>query len=133
MSEGMRAPKFLIQKVHADGSRDEPVLYGLGDVISAPDCQMGRRGFLVTSAIGLGALAALTLGCDSQENKSKSSSASEPVKAPSVLELEAKYLQGLVAHQGGINTIAFSPDGNVLASGADDTTVKPGPYRRGAW
>ena len=67
MSETPRVPRFQLQKIYTDGSREAPELHALNGINAA--CRMGRRGFLLTSAIGAGALAALTLGCDATPEK----------------------------------------------------------------
>ena len=110
MAKKLHTPKFQLQNVYADGSRDEPELYALNGIDAK--CRMGRRGFLLTSAIGAGTLAALTLGCDSTPEKKA------PLQnAPTLPQVSTQSVDGVAAHwPDSIYTLAFSPDGSLLAA-----------------
>jgi len=48
-----------------------------------------------------------------------------PTKPPSSLKLEAfSLLRTLTGHEETVHSVAFSPDGQTLASGSEDTTIK---------
>ena len=44
-----------------------------------------------------------------------------PVLAAASLELKAEKK---IAHNGDVNSVAFSPDGKTIVSGSDDKTLK---------
>jgi len=126
MSDGINRPRFQLEKVYADGSREEPELHSL-DGIDA-NCRMGRRGFLLTSAIGVGALAALSTGCASGSAQSVSSDsagpkapANHPVSAP---RISAPKIHGLTAHRNTVHSLVFSSDGKTLFTAGSDDKVK---------
>ncbi|MCL1889886.1 MAG: WD40 repeat domain-containing protein [Desulfovibrionaceae bacterium] len=106
-----RIPEFQLEKVYADGRLEEPELhrlYGLD-----PSCRMGRRGFLLTSALGAGTLAALA-------PSGRARGAEGPSAIPAV---RVEIADGLAAHYETVRTLAFHPDGSLLAS-ADDKAIK---------
>ncbi len=132
MNKKLQIPRFQLQRVYEDGSRDEPKLHALTGIDAA--CRMGRRGFLLTSAIGTGLLAGLTAmaGCVPQ---AVSTGAMKSTQIPGQTDLEPvtfpaqasppRSTNSVKAHKGGIMDLAFSPDGKLLASiAAEDTTIK---------
>ena len=97
----IKGPDFLLKRVYSDGSSDEPLLYQLSDIDTT--WKMKRRGFLLTSAIGM----AILSGC----------------YFPSGL-FSKKTADDVKAHISTIFSLSFSPDGRVLASGSADKTIK---------
>ncbi|MCL1889240.1 MAG: WD40 repeat domain-containing protein [Desulfovibrionaceae bacterium] len=117
MSGRTRIPKFQLEKIYAGGNLEAPELHRLESL--DPSCRMGRRGFLLTSALGAGALAALLPGCQTRKDEEKTE---EPQAA--LPELRVDIADSLAAHHIGIPALAFHPDGGLLASGSNDQTVK---------
>ncbi|MCL1915487.1 MAG: WD40 repeat domain-containing protein [Desulfovibrionaceae bacterium] len=113
MSGRTRIPEFQLEKIYAGGRREEPELhrlYGLD-----PSCRMGRRGFLLTSALGAGALAALAPSGQARGEEG-------PSAIPAV---RVEIADGLAAHYETVRTLAFHPDGKLLVSGSGfDCTIK---------
>lgn len=112
MRKKLQVPKFQLEKVYSDGSRDEPALHALNGIDIG--CRMGRRGFLLTSAVGVGVVGMLSVSGVAE-------AAEKELTQPSD---DAKKMKGLVAHLDAVNTLAFSPNGRMLASGSKDKTVK---------
>ena len=104
----MEIPKYQLQKVCKDGSREEPALYEIHDLPRLGDFKLGRRGFLLTSAIGAGLMGALSTGCADLDLGS-----GWPFGMDSSEGLEKTPLR---AHLGVVAGLAFSPDGSLLAS-----------------
>ncbi len=124
MSDKMRVPNFKLEKVYSDGRREEPQLHALSGI--DVNCRMGRRGFLLTSALGAGALAALSSGCMSANSKFSSENATslrQQIKITSNV-LEADYPHGIASHKGGVYALAFSPDSKLLASASSEGVLK---------
>jgi len=115
MSDGIQKPRFQLEKIYDDGSREEPELHSL-DGIDA-NCRMGRRGFLLTSAVGAGALAALSTGC-------AFGSASSRAQDIGVPRINAPNIHGLVAHEGIVHSLVFSSDSKMLFTAGNDSKVK---------
>jgi WD40 repeat protein len=112
-------PGFHLQRVYSDGSTEDPKVYKLKDING--DWNMGRRGFLITTAIGIGMLSG-NASCTSKQNESKSvekQSESNPVEKS--VGVCAEEIQ---AHTNIVEALSFSPNGKVLASGSDDKTIK---------
>ena len=125
MSKGIRAPRFQLEKVYDDGSREEPQLYSLTAIDAT--CRMGRRGFLLTSAIGAGALAALSVGCGAVSELTKGADPPRPNAQgypPNLPRVDAPKTHGLVAHKKTVHFLEFSQDGKTLFSASSDDTVK---------
>ena len=123
MNKKLQIPRFQLQRVYEDGSRDEPKVHPLAGIDAI--CCMGRRGFLLTSAIGAGALAVFSAGCDSKPDSDKPSGEKNgQPQEPPVPELKTRYLDGLAAHLRGARTINFSPDGTMLAFTESPSHVK---------
>ena len=93
------APRFELTRINADGSREPPEIMPLAAGIPG-DWATDRRGFLKTGLAAGAVLAAL--GCT-------------PAMATR---------QALKAHGDAVNSVAFGPDGTLLASGSDDRTVR---------
>ncbi|MCL1889241.1 MAG: WD40 repeat domain-containing protein [Desulfovibrionaceae bacterium] len=115
MREKTGMPRFQLEKIYDGGHREEPELHRLEGL--DPSCRMGRRGFLLTSALGAGALAALLPGCQAQEEKKEETQAALP-------ELRVDINNDLKAHRSLVRALAFHPGGSLLASGSGDATVK---------
>ena len=135
MSNKIQKPRFQLERVCDDGSREEPELHSL-DGIDA-DCRMGRRGFLLTSAVGLGALAALLLGYTSRSANAKDDKpVSDPAPASpagpktngddpaNIPHINAPDIHGLAAHKRAAFSISFSPDSKTLFTAGNDGAVK---------
>ncbi len=122
MSDEMRVPKFQLEKVYSNGRREEPQLHVLSDI--DVNCRMGRRGFLLTSALGAGALAALSSGCLSSGSvlNPYNNDFSKVKITPNAVS--AEYAPDIAAHFRPALALAFSPDGRLLASAAVDSAVK---------
>ena len=99
MSE--RMPQFQLEKIYADGNREELELHRLESIDAS--CRMGRRGFLMTSALCVGTL----LSCKpAQEAKQK----------PAIPTVREDITSSLLAHQIDAPNLAFHPDGKLLAT-----------------
>ncbi|MCL1926461.1 MAG: hypothetical protein FWF95_04925 [Syntrophorhabdaceae bacterium] len=131
MSDETQKPRFQLEKVYADGSREEPELHSLTGIDET--CRMGRRGFLLTSAIGMGAMASLLNGCASgsaaqpKNNTSSSSPAAKPKipgYPPDLPRIDAPKIHGLAAHGKTVHSLAFSPDVKTLFTAGSDDKVK---------
>ena len=101
---------FRLQRIFSDGSKEEPKVYGLEDI--DVDWRMGRRGFLITSAIGIGVLS----GCIAPK--------SESTPEPTPENMEGKCAENIRAHTDAVFALSFSLDGKLLASGSGDKTIK---------
>ena len=117
----MPVPQFQLEKVYADGSQEEPELHELHGLDTT--CRMGRRGFLLTSAIGGGALAALSAGCIALPSEAKTPEDPTASSQSNLPELSAKPIHGILAHRNRITSLAFSPDGKTLFSVAEDVKL----------
>lgn len=128
MPEKIKMPKFQLERIYSDGSHDQPELFELLDL--APNCRMGRRGFMLTSALGAGALALLGGSClpapqpgtPQDKNTPKSNETANELVIGN--EVKATRIFGLAAHLNTVSALAFSPDGKTLASGSHDKTIK---------
>ena len=121
MSSKIQKPRFQLERVYDDGSREEPELHSL-DGIDA-DCRMGRRGFLLTSAVGAGALAALLSGCASGSAQSRGDKPTGS-KAPAPPRIYAPNIHGLTAHGRTVHSLIFSSDSKTLFTAGSDDKVK---------
>ncbi len=123
MSDKTRVPDFKLEKIYSDGSREEPQLHALSGI--DVNCRMGRRGFLLTSALGAGALAALSSGCLSVSKLSPTldNSLRQQIKITPNL-VKADYPAGIASHIGTVYALAFSSDGKLLASTSSDSVGK---------
>ncbi|MDR2451579.1 MAG: WD40 domain-containing protein [Candidatus Accumulibacter sp.] len=57
----------------------------------------------------------------------------EPAKTDENAKTPSDPCQDGRAHEGGVNGLAISPDGKLLASGGKDKTVKLWSLPNGAW
>ncbi|MBV6341240.1 WD40 repeat domain-containing protein [Candidatus Magnetobacterium casense] len=107
-------PEFRLKRVYSNGSSEDPCLYGIEDIDSS--WQMGRRGFLITSIVGLGVLNTGFSASIASEKKPKESIKDDVLKGNC-----PNYVK---AHTGGVTSVSFSPDGKILASCSYDETIK---------
>lgn len=99
-----KKPSFLLQRIYSDGSCDEPQIHEVKEVDN--DWTMNRRGFLATAGIGVGVLG--NLGLIGKVRAEVGDQCSEEIKA----------------HSDAVYSLAFSPDGKLLASGSADGSIK---------
>ena len=117
---------FRLQRIYSDGSKEEPMVYGLEDI--DVDWRMGRRGFLITSAIGIGALS----GCIAPKSESISPEITalpeqsivskptlEPTPEPTPESMVGGCDESIRAHTESVKAVSFSPDGKLLVSASD--------------
>ncbi|MFC2158091.1 WD40 repeat domain-containing protein [Acidobacteriota bacterium] len=104
----IKQPKFKLEKKYSDGTTGEPELFKIKDISS--DWGMNRRGFLTTSAVAAGTV--LLSRCAVQTTQT-----APDVKVDSCPS-------GAVGHRGTVYILLFSPDGSMLATGAEDGRVK---------
>ena len=142
----IKGPDFLLKRVYSDGSSDEPLLYQLSDIDTT--WKMKRRGFLLTSAIGMAILSSNgfpkhlfaedVAGCADDAKAHidvvvalsfspdgrilASGSADKTIK---LWEMPSgKLINTLKEHTNTVEALSFSPDGRILASGSADQTIK---------
>ncbi|RPI78637.1 MAG: WD40 repeat domain-containing protein [Desulfobacteraceae bacterium] len=101
-----KKPEFLLQKILSDGSAEEPRIHQIDELDW--EWNMGRRGFLTTTAVGLALLGGLAQGGASQAEEPAPSSCDKSVKA----------------HLYEVPALVFSPDGTWLVSGGTDKNIK---------
>ena len=105
----MKTPQFLLRRVYSDGNREEPQLYEINEIHA--DWKMGRRGFLLTTAVGVSALSCMTTP------KTTKAASNAP-------EITGGCADEIKAHIGPVESVACSPDGKLLASGSSDKSIK---------
>src|SRR4030067_169286 len=105
----MKTPQLLLRRVYADGNREEPQLYEINEIHA--DWKMGRRGFLLTTAVGVSALSCMTTP------KTTKAASNAP-------EITGGCADEIKAHIGPVESVACSPDGKLLASGSSDKSIK---------
>jgi WD40 repeat protein len=110
-------PCFLLQKVYSDDLSDEPVVYRMEDIDG--DWEMGRRGFLAISAVGIGLLS----GCNKHVSWNRREAIRKEIEAATPVTI-GKCDDGINAHGKRIFRVCFSPRGNFLASNSNDNRVK---------
>ncbi len=121
-------PRFQLQRVDADGTRSVPELCSVLQVES--NWHMRRRGFFITSGVGVTAAAALAAcggggGAASAPPAAGPSPAPPPASAPSPgpaevnAELCPAPVSKLAAHVLGVAGLAVSPDSRWLATTGD--------------
>ena len=101
----MKKPKFLIQTINSDGTKEEPKLYKVQELLDekVEDWSMSRRGFLTGVSV---ALAAGVFECKALPDK-----------------ITGKCEECVLSHSDSVTSLSFSPDGKLLASGSDDKTI----------
>ena len=145
MSENI--PRFELQRVYEDGSRDEPQIYRITEIPA--NTKTSRRGFIKTSLLVAGA--AIEVACSSKSpgrtkvktspvpakkttqtplTKTSKTSPAKTAPEPAITSQISKSnnncgsSEGLYSHQNFVNAVAFHPDGTMLASVSSDKTIK---------
>lgn len=118
-------PRFHLTRVYADGTSEPPEIVRVGHVPLST--RSSRRGFLETvGLVGSGVCAAAISGCSDSSPPAVTSK--KPNEQTSASKGSQKFDSGCAtvvnAHTHTINAIAFSPDGQLIASASDDGTVK---------
>jgi WD40 repeat protein len=108
------------RRTHSEAADEEPQLFAL--TRQAGGYRLDRRGFL--GATGFAALASGGVrGAEPDRTAGR--------RTARVLLKDAKEAARFRAHRGAVNSIAFSPDGRLLASGSQDRTVRLWSLREG--
>ena len=133
-----KKPNFKLQKVYSDGHSEEAMYYSLADI--EDNWGMGRRGFLATSFVALGAIS----GCaqvkinenfsvvkkqKESETTGKMASVGNEKKESMTSEKNAVVITGIcpddtTAHKSHVDIVDYSPNGKFLASASADSTIK---------
>ncbi len=115
---------FRLKRIYADGSQEPAELYDITDLEGG--WTMGRRGFLATAAVTLGAAAGMTAGLPPTASGAETGSS-----------LSLGCDRDIRAHEDDVEHLAFSRDGRLLASGGGREPVKvwevPGGGRVDGW
>jgi hypothetical protein len=101
-------PKFMLTRVYADGSQDEPEIAPLSQAIEA---KMNRRGFF---GAGLTAAAALMWmeSCEKDESEPEPEPVEPKLEYPNNVPTKSRdYCYGIHAHYAEIKALAVRSNG----------------------
>lgn len=115
MPTDFRKPRFHLERVYSDGSRDEPEILRLADIDGC--WHMGRRAFLVTTTLTVAALAALQ-GCSKEKEADELTATGEEQPGAPWISAAGTCDPTIKVHDSMITALAFSPDGTMLATGS---------------
>jgi len=125
----MKKPKFLIQTINSDGTKEDPKLYKVQELIDekVEDWSMSRRGFLMGASVALGAgiLACKTTPIPDVKPDTKTDTNPDIFKDVNPgKNINGKCQWSVLSHTSQVASVSFSPDGKFLASGSWDKTIK---------